>query len=111
MGLAVRATCAASLGAGAQRLVDDRLDGARAAAALGTATETAINLLGIPGEIFRALDGITDIVVGKDVAGTNDHKSSGGSSVKRSFSILESMTGCKRKSGIFKLFQTAPDPT
>ena len=73
MGLAVRTAGAASLGAGAERLVDDGLDGARAAAALGAATETAVNLLGIAGKVFRTLDGTTDIVVGQHVAGTDDH--------------------------------------
>ena len=74
MGGAVRAAGAAGLGAGAERLLDNALDGARAAAALGTAAETAIDLLGIPGKVFRAIDRTADIVVGQDVAGTNDHK-------------------------------------
>ena len=71
--MAVRTTGAASLGAGAQRFVDDRLDGARAAAALGAAAEAAIELLGVAGKVLRTLDGTTDIVVAKDVAGTDDH--------------------------------------
>ena len=74
VGGAVRATGAAGLGAGAERLLDNALDGARAAAALGTAAETAIDLLGIPGEVFRAIDRTADIVVGQDVAGTNNHR-------------------------------------
>jgi hypothetical protein len=76
MGLAMRAAGAASLGAGAQRLVDDRLDGPRTTAAFGAATETAIDLLGIAGKVFRAIDRAADILVGQDVAGTNDHKNS-----------------------------------
>ncbi len=75
--LAMRAAGAAGLGAGAERLIDDRLDGARAAAALGAATETAVDLLGIAGKVFRAIDRAADIVVGQDIARTNDHKSSG----------------------------------
>lgn len=70
---AVRAACAASLGAGSERLVDDGLDGARAAAALGAATETAIDLLGITGKVMRTLDGTSDIEIAKHVAGTDDH--------------------------------------
>ncbi len=71
--MAVRTTGAAGLGAGAQRFVDDGLDGARAAAALGAASEAAIDLLGVAGKVLRTLDGTTDIVVAKDVAGTDDH--------------------------------------
>ncbi len=71
---AMRAAGAAGLGAGAQRLVNNALDGARAAAAFGAAAETAIDLLGIPGEVFRAIDRTADIVVGQDVAGTDNHE-------------------------------------
>jgi hypothetical protein len=74
IGGAVRATGAAGLGAGAERLVNDALDGTRAATALRAASETAVDLLGIPGEVFRAIDRTADIVVGQDVAGTNNHK-------------------------------------
>jgi hypothetical protein len=73
----MRAAGAAGLGAGAQRLINDALDGARAAAALGAAAEATINLLGIPGEVFRAIDRTADIVVGQHVAGTNNHKTAG----------------------------------
>jgi hypothetical protein len=72
-GLAVGASGTAGLGAGAERVVDDGLDGARATAALGTATETAIDLLGIARQVFRSTDGITHVVVGDDVAGTDNH--------------------------------------
>ena len=71
--MAVRTAGAAGLGAGAQRLVDDGLDGTRAAAAFGAAAETAVNLLGVTGKLLRTLDGTTDIVVAKHVAGTDDH--------------------------------------
>lgn len=52
-GLAVRAAGAASLGASAQSLVNDGLDGARASAAFGAATEAAIDLLGTTGKVLR----------------------------------------------------------
>ena len=73
-GLAVRASGAAGLGAGAQRFVDDGLDGARAPAAFGAATEAAIDLLGISRQIVRRVDGAADIVVGDDVTGTDNHE-------------------------------------
>jgi hypothetical protein len=74
-GLAVRASRVASLGASSKSLIDDGLDGARASATFGAATETAINLLGIARKEFRGTDGAADIVVAKDVAGTNNHES------------------------------------
>ena len=73
-GLAVRASGAAGLGAGAQGLVDDGLDGARASAAFGTATEATIDLLGIAGKVLRSVDRTADILVADDVTGTNDHE-------------------------------------
>ena len=77
MGLAVRAPRTAGLGASAQSLIDDGFDGARAAAAFGTAAEAAIDLLGIPGKVIRAIDRTADIVVGQDVTGTNNHGNEG----------------------------------
>ena len=70
----VGAAGAAGLGAGTERLVDDRLDGARAAAAFGTAAKAAINLLGVPRQVRRCTDGITNIVVAQDLAGTDNHR-------------------------------------
>jgi hypothetical protein len=76
--LAVRASGAAGLGADAQSLVNDGLDGPRAPAAFGAATEAAIDLLGATRKLFRgSTDGAADIVVGKDVAGTDNHKRRG----------------------------------
>jgi len=69
----VRATGATDPGAGAERILDDGLDGARAAAAFGAAAEAAVKLLGAAGKILRGLDGTADIVVADDVAGTDDH--------------------------------------
>ena len=71
---AVRASGAAGLGARTKSVVNDGLDGARAATAFGTAAEATVDLLGIPGEVFRAIDRIADIMVGQDVAGTNNHE-------------------------------------
>ena len=71
---AVRASGAAGLGAGTEGVINDGLDGTRASATLGAATETAVDLLGIARELFRRVDGVTDIVVAEDVAGTNNHE-------------------------------------
>jgi hypothetical protein len=71
---AVRASGAAGLSAGTEGVIDDSLDGTRASATLGAATETAVDLLGIAREVFRSVDGVTDIVVAEDVAGTNNHE-------------------------------------
>ena len=71
--LAMRAPGTAGLGACAQGLVDDGLEGARAPAAFGATTETAVNLLGATRQIIRGADGVADIVVSEDVAGANNH--------------------------------------
>ena len=71
---AVRAPGAADLRAGPERVVDDGLDGARATAAFGAAAETAVDLLGAARKVFGGVDGVADIVVAEDVAGTNNHE-------------------------------------
>src|SRR4051794_12180547 len=73
-GLAVRTARAAGLGAGAERLVQDLLDGAGAAAAFGAAAEAAIDLACRARQRIRGRHGGADIVVSQDVAGTNDHE-------------------------------------
>jgi hypothetical protein len=75
MAMVVRATDAAGLGTGAERLINDGLDGPRTPTALGAAAETAVQLLGVTWKVFRTLDGTADVVVAKYVAGTNDHLS------------------------------------
>jgi hypothetical protein len=70
----VRTSGLADLGAGAQGIVNDGLDGAGATAAFGTAAETAVDLLGIARKVFGGADGVADIVVAEDVAGTNNHE-------------------------------------
>jgi hypothetical protein len=49
--MAMRAAGAAGLGTGAERFVDDRLDGTRATAAFGATAEAAVNLLWIARQI------------------------------------------------------------
>ena len=70
---AMRAAGTAGLGAGPQSLIDNGLEGARATAAFGATTETAIDLLGVTREIVCGADGVTDVVVSEHVAGTNNH--------------------------------------
>ena len=71
-GLLVVGAAAAGRGLRAERLVHDVADGARAAAALGAATEAAIDLPRRARTHLRR-DGGADIVVTQDVAGTDDH--------------------------------------
>ena len=76
-GMAVRTAQAAGLGAGAKRFVNDRPDGACAAPALGTAAEAAIDLLRMARQVTGGGDGIANIMVAEDVAGTDDHEVGG----------------------------------
>jgi hypothetical protein len=99
--LTVRASRTAGLGAGAERLVNDGLDGARAAASFGAAAEAAVDLLGISWKRIRGADSTADIVVAEDVTGTDNHKN-GSPSVLRSPSIFKTAAGCKRKNRLFK---------
>ena len=101
----MRAAGAALLGAGAEGFVDDGLDGARAPAAFGAAAEATVNLFRISRQVRRCTDGIPDIVVAQNVAGTDDHETDK-SLADRTQSIFKSATRCKRKRRIFKQFQT-----
>ena len=60
--------------AGSQRIIDDGLDRPRTTAAFRTAAQAVIDMLGVPQHIVSSIDGIADIVVAKDVAGTNNHE-------------------------------------
>jgi len=102
---AVRAAGAAFLGAGAEGFVDDGLDGARAPAAFGAAAEATVNLFRISRQVRGCTYGTTDIVVAQNVAGTDDHETDKTLSDATS-SIFKSAARCKRKSRIFKQFQT-----
>ena len=99
--MTVRASGAAGLGACAERLVDDGLDGAGASAAFSAATEAAIDLLGITRQILRRADGAADILITKDVAGTDNHTNASPTE-NRAPSILKTPPGCKRKNRLFK---------
>jgi hypothetical protein len=103
--VAMRTTGAARLGAGAESFVDDRLDGARATAAFGAAAEASVNLLWIARQVRSCMDGTPDIMVAKDVTGTNDHED-GRPIGDASEQILKRRPQCKRKNHSFKQFQT-----
>ena len=57
----------------AERIVHDPLDGAGAASTLSGAAETAIHLAGRAWARGGVFDRGADVVVGEDVAGTDDH--------------------------------------
>jgi hypothetical protein len=71
--LAMGASRAAGLGAGPQSFGHDLLNGPRAAAALGAAAQTAIDLPSSAREVLGLGHNVTHVVVGQDVAGTNNH--------------------------------------
>jgi hypothetical protein len=73
VGPAVRASRTAGFGAGAKRFIHDFLDGAGAPAALGAATKTSVNLPRCAWRHLRDAHDGAHVVVGEDVAGTNDH--------------------------------------
>jgi hypothetical protein len=60
--------------AGTERIVEYSLDGARAPPAFGAAAKATIDLLGMPNDIVSSADGVSDVVVADDVAGTDDHE-------------------------------------
>jgi len=106
MGLAVRASRAAGLGAGAEGFVHDFLDGACASAALGAAAQTSVDLPRGARRHQCDADGVAHIVVGEDVAGTNDHGIKARSLDGLTLWIFKTGAGCKRKNRLFKQFQT-----
>jgi hypothetical protein len=70
----MRTAGTAGLGAGAERLGQDGLDGARTSAAFGAAAEAAVDLLGVARKGLGGTDGIADIIVAEHVAGTDNHE-------------------------------------
>lgn len=71
--LAVGASRAAGLGAGAEGFIHDLLDGSRAAAAFCAAAQTAVDLPSGAREVLGLGHNVTHVVVSQDVAGTNNH--------------------------------------
>ena len=101
IGLAVRASGAAGLGAGTQGFVDDGLEGPRATAAFGAAAEAAVDLLGIAGKRLRSIDGAANILVADDVTGTNNHEN-GSPSVMRDPFDIEGGGGMQKEKASFQ---------
>ena len=101
-GPAMRASGMAGLGASPESVVNDRFDGAGTSATFSAATEAAIELLGIAWKVFRGVDGIADIVVAEDVAGTNNHKY-GGPSVMLNPSGIDGRSGMQKKKPSFQV--------
>jgi hypothetical protein len=96
----VRTSRTARLGARTQRLVHDLFDGAGAPTALGAATKTSINL---PRRARRRLcdsHGFAYVVVGEDVAGTNDHGTDEGSLDRSIIGYLRPARDAKEKTVI-----------
>lgn len=97
----MRTSGAAGFRTSAQRFVHDLADRQRATAALSAAPEATIHLTGRPRRPLRIAAGVADVMVGKNVAGTNDH-GRWGSLAELALSIIGPITGGKRKSGLFK---------
>jgi hypothetical protein len=71
--LGMPAPGAAGSGAIAERFFHDCLDGADASSALGAAAETPVDLPRRARRHLRDAHGVAHVVVGQDVAGTNNH--------------------------------------
>ena len=71
--LAMRTSRAAGSGASSERFFHDCLDGAGASSALGAAAETPVDLPRRAWRHLRDAHGVAHVVVGQDVAGTNNH--------------------------------------
>lgn len=102
MGVIVRAAGTAGFRTGPQGLVDDGLNRARAAAALGTTAETAIHLLGISCHGPAGIHGVTDIVVAEDVTGTDNHQTKAGPLVMLAVMDIVGTGGMQREKGLFE---------
>jgi hypothetical protein len=87
--------------AGAERLVDDPLDCARATAACCAAAKAAVDILRTARKFACRADGVPNIVVADDVAGTDDHGTRG-IFRRDNRSILNWTALSKRKNGFLK---------
>jgi hypothetical protein len=72
--VAVGTSVAAGLGAWAQGFRHDLLDGPGTPAALGAASETAVNLPCRTRNGGSGGHGVADVMVAQDVTGTDDHE-------------------------------------
>jgi hypothetical protein len=102
----MRTPRAARFGARAKRFVNNALDGTCASPAFGAATEAAVKLLGISRQVRSRAHGIADVVIAKDVAGTDNHTKTESPIGDARNDLFKAVTGCKRKNRLFKQFQT-----
>jgi hypothetical protein len=70
----VRTPIATFPGTGAERFLDDGLDGPGTSPAFRAASETSVDLLGRTSQIVRCGHGGADVVIGQHVTGTNNHE-------------------------------------
>ena len=91
-------------GAGTQRILDDLVDGAGAAAAFGAAAQAAIDLPCRARTVGRGADRAADVIIAQNIAGTDDQDCLPGDVL---MSIIEPGPCCKMISINFKQFQTA----
>lgn len=96
----MRATRTAGLGASAQRLVHDLLDRASTAAAFGTAPEAAVYLPGRTRHGSARTHRIADVVIGDDVAGTDDH--GGRNTLANAYSDISANGAAQKENGQFQ---------
>jgi hypothetical protein len=73
---------------------------------LGAAAQTSVDLSRRARRHLRHAHGSTHVVVGEDVAGTNDHGTKARSLDGLILWIFKTGAGCKRKNRLFKQFQT-----
>ena len=99
----VRAIGRAFAGAGAERILDDRIDRAGAASAFRTASETAIDLPGGAREFARRIDCAAHVFVGQHVTGTDDQ---GGNS---EVMCLFDSQACQPRQKEKRQFEAIPD--
>jgi hypothetical protein len=93
-----------------ERRFNDALHGACTATAFNAATEAAVDLPRIARKILCRIHGTADIVVAKDIAGTDNHEN-GIPSLMLNHQIFKTEARRKRKSPTFKQFQTACENT
>lgn len=100
--LAVGTALTTGLGARSECFAHNLADGPGAAAALGAAAETAINLPRCTGQIAGFSHSVADVVVGNDVTGTNDHGIAFGRTCEDvHYRLSVCVTRCKGKTASF----------
>jgi hypothetical protein len=112
---AMLASGLAGTGAWPKGFVNERLDRSCATSAFGAAAETTIKLFGIPRQFVSRGNGVANIVIGNNVAGTHNHGTTNFRDLRPSsrdrHSWIVNRAGLrKRKTRILKRFQTTTQP-